>query len=123
MYQISFFRNKNNINEVEEYLKFLRNKTDKESKIKYSKISAYIEYLAKEGLKIGMPYVKHIGNELWELRPLKDRIFFGAVEDNRFIILSRFVKSSKKTPKKEITYANKLLKKYKEGIKNGTQVK
>ena len=120
MYQISFFRNKNNINEVEEYLKFLRNKTDKESKIKYSKISAYIEYLAKEGLKIGMPYVKHISNDLWELRPLKDRIFFGAVEDNSFIILSRFVKSSKKTPKKEITYANKLLKKYKEGIKNGT---
>lgn len=123
MYQISFLRNKNNINEVEEYIRFLRNKTDKESKIKYTKISAYIEYLAKEGLKIGMPYVKNISNDLWELRPLKDRIFFGTVEDNRFIILSRFVKSSKKTPKKEIIYANKLLKKYKEVIKNGTQVK
>ncbi len=123
MYQIIFYRDKKGLNEVEEYLKVLRNKTDKESNIKYAKVSGYIEYLSRKGLKIGMPYIKHISKDLWELRPLKDRIFFGVLEDNNFVILNRFVKSTKKTPKSEIIQATKLLKRYKEEMDNEKKTK
>ena len=123
MYQIIFYRDKKGLNEVEEYLRVLRNKTDKESNIKYAKVSGYIEYLSREELKIGMPYIKHISKDLWELRPLKDRIFFGVLEDNNFVILNRFVKSTKKTPKSEIIQATKLLKKYKEEMDNEKKTK
>ena len=123
MYQIIFYRDKKGLNEVEEYLKVLRNKTDKESNIKYAKVSGYIEYLSRKGLKIGMSYIKHISKDLWELRPLKDRIFFGVLEDNNFVILNRFVKSTKKTPKSEIIQATKLLKRYKEEMDNEKKTK
>lgn len=123
MYQIIFYRDKKGLNEVEEYLRVLRNKTDKESNIKYAKVSGYIEYLSREGLKIGMPYIKHISKDLWELRPLKDRIFFGVLEDNNFVILNRLVKSTKKTPRSEIVKATKLLKQYKEEMNNEKKTK
>ncbi|WP_414733473.1 hypothetical protein [Acetobacterium carbinolicum] len=31
--------------------------------------------------------VNHIEGEIWELRPLRDRILFVGWEDNRFILL------------------------------------
>ena len=108
MYNLEFYRDKNNINEVEEYIKKLRNKNDKDSNIKYAKISGFFEALCKNGLKIGMPYIKHIQDELWELRPLRDRIFFGYFENNSFIVFSRFMKKTRKTPKIEIIKARKL---------------
>ena len=61
-----------------------------------------------------MPYIKHIQDELWELRPLRDRIIFGYFENNSFVIFSRFMKKTRKTPKLEIIKARNLLKKYKE---------
>ena len=67
-----------------------------------------------EGIKICEPYIKHLGNELWELRPLKDRILFAYIDNNKFIILSRFVKQTQKTPKSEIKRAYSLIKEYKE---------
>ena len=51
------------------------------------------------------------------------RIFFGVLEDNNFVILNRFVKSTKKTPKSEIIQATKLLKRYKEEMDNEKKTK
>ena len=118
MYEIIFHKNKNGENEVEQYIRSLKDRKDKDGKIKYEKISGYLEALSERGLDIGMPSIKYLKNGIWELRPLKDRILFGYVENNKFIILSRFVKKTRKTPIREIIYAQKLLKDYKEGIKS-----
>ena len=123
MYQILFYRNKKGINEVEEYIKVLKNKKDKDSRIKYEKISVYLEILSKRGIKIGEPFVKHLTGELWELRPLRDRIIFGFMEDDIFVILNKFIKKDRKTPNREISRAYKLLKDYKEEIKNDRKKK
>ena len=123
MYQILFYSNKKGINEDEEYIKVLKNKKDKDSRIKYEKISVYLEILSKRGIKIGEPFVKHLTGELWELRPLRDRIIFGFMEDDIFVILNKFIKKDRKTPNREISRAYKLLKDYKEEIKNDRKKK
>ena len=65
MYKIIFYEDKNGVSEVNNYIQQLGEKRhkSKDSKIKFTKISAYINLLSKHGLKLGMPYIKHI--ERW----------------------------------------------------------
>ena len=65
-----------------------------ESKIKFNKIIEYIRMLKEEGLFLGEPYIKHIDNEIWELRALRDRILFASHIDNKFILLTIFMKKT-----------------------------
>ena len=69
--------------------------------------------LSDRGLNLGAPYIKHVDQEIWELRPLRDRILFAYWENNKFIILSHFMKQTQKTPKKEIEKAKRYLYDYK----------
>ena len=63
-----------------------------------------------------MPFVKHIDGEIWELRPLKERIFFVAWSDNSYYLLHHFHKNTQKTPKREIIRAKK---EYKDLLERG----
>lgn len=116
MYQIIFHKDKNGKNEVEEYIRYLENKKNiiKECKIKYTKIIMYMDLLSRNGLKLGEPYIKHLKSNIWELRPIRDRILFSFIENNKFIILNKFIKRTQKTPNKEVEKAMNLLKGYKE---------
>ncbi|MBR0350758.1 MAG: type II toxin-antitoxin system RelE/ParE family toxin [Clostridia bacterium] len=115
MYKIIFYTDKNGKSDLLDYINKLRSKKEnKESRIKLNKITAYINQLAKNGLSIGKPYIKHIEDDIWELRPLRDRIFFSDWNKNEFILISNFIKKTQKTPKKEIEKAKRLLKEYKE---------
>ncbi|MBR3186480.1 MAG: type II toxin-antitoxin system RelE/ParE family toxin [Lachnospiraceae bacterium] len=40
--------------------------------------------------------------EIWELRPLRNRILFAAWVNDSFVLLSHFMKKTQKTPKREI---------------------
>ena len=91
----------------------MQKKNDKDSKIKFNKIIAYIRLLKKHGLLLGTPYIKHLDSDIWELRPLRDRILFAYWDNNKFILLSYFMKQTQKTPPKEIEKAKRLLKDYK----------
>lgn len=112
MYDVIFYKDENGKSEVEEYLLNLKQKKDKESRIKLNKIIAYLNMLEKQGKNIGEPYIKHLEDEIWELRPLRDRILFAYWKNNKFIILSIFMKKTQKTPKKEIEKAKKNLKEF-----------
>ena len=113
MYNIEIYEDKNGRSEVVEYIKSLQKKNDKDSKIKFNKIIAYIRLLREHGLSLGTPYIKHLDTEIWELRPLRDRILFAYWDNNKFILLSHFMKQTQKTPPREIEKAKKLLKDYK----------
>ena len=105
MHPIYFYRNKDGKEPVLEYLRQLSMKSGKDSRIKANKIQDYIEALSKMGTHLGLPYVKHIEDDIWELRPLNNRIFFFYFKDNKFILLHYFIKKTNKTPKKEIEEA------------------
>ena len=108
MYEVHFYRDANGNQPVKEYLDQLEEKSmkSKDARIKYNKIDQYIGIL--------MPYVKHLDGEIWELRPLRDRILFFAWDGNSFILLSHFMKSTQKTPKREIEKARRLMEDFRE---------
>lgn len=113
MYQIEFYEDKNGKSEIYEYIKELKNKNTKENKIKIKKIDMYIDLLSEYGLKLGEPYIKKIEDDIWELRPMRDRILFASWYNNKFILLNFFMKKTNKTPKREIDKAKRLFKDYK----------
>lgn len=113
MYDIEIYEDNNGKSEVQDYIIALKNKNNKDSQIKYNKIIAYIRMLRRDGLSLNEPYIKKLDKEIWELRPLRDRILFATWQNNKFILLSVFMKQTQKTPKKEIEKAKKLLEDYK----------
>lgn len=109
MYNIKIYEDKNGKSEVKEYIKSLRKSNNKNSKIKFNKI---ISYIKQNGLELGIPYMKHLVNNIWELRPLRDRILLACLKNNEFILLTIFMKKTQKTPKREIEKAKRLLRDY-----------
>lgn len=71
-----------------------------------------MEFLAVYGTRIGEPVVKHLDNQIWELRPTDDRLLFFFWKDNKFIILHHFKKQTKTTPKRELDQAKRNMKDY-----------
>ena len=110
---IEFYEDKNGKSDIIEYIENLRNKNNKDARIKLAKITAYIDKLSEKGLALGEPYIKHIDEEIWELRPLKDRIMFASCCNNKFVLLTIFMKKTQKTPKCEIERAKRLFEEYK----------
>ena len=103
LYTVEFYEDKNGKSEVQEYLIHLAKeaKTDKNARININKIFAYIKALEEYGTRIGKPIVKHIEGNLWELRPLSNRIFFFYWKDNKFVLVHYYIKKSQKLPRKE----------------------
>jgi len=114
VYKVIFYKDRNNIRPVKEYIKELSVKNDKDSRIKIGKIYEYIKYLSEIGKQAGEPYVKHLDGDIWELRPLKNRILFAVWDGNSFTLLHHFIKKTKKTPKREIDQAKRNLADYRE---------
>lgn len=110
--QYFFYKDKKGNEPVKEYIISLKKKNSKDSLIKLQKIQDYLNILRENGTRAGMPFVRHLDGELWELRPLKDRILFFAYNGNDIILLSQFHKKTQKTPLREIKKANKLMKDY-----------
>ena len=115
MHNIEIYVDKNGNSEIKEYIENLKKNNNKDSKIKFNKIIAYIRMLEQKGLSLGEPYIKHLEDNIWELRPLRNRILFAYYDNNKFILLNIFIKRTQKTPRREIDKAKKLFKKYLEG--------
>lgn len=105
MYEIYFYRDGRGTEPVKQYLEALAKRKAKADRTKLNKIRDYIALLKQFGLSLGEPYIKHIQGDLWELRPLRDRIFFAAYNKNGFVLLHHFVKKTNKTPKREMKIA------------------
>ena len=105
MYKIKFYKDKKGREPVKDYLRGLRESKNLRDRKQADKVQDYIELLRVEGKAAGLPYVKHIKGELWELRPAHDRIFFVAFLENTFVLLHQFTKKTQKTPQSEIDKA------------------
>ncbi|MCD7824099.1 MAG: type II toxin-antitoxin system RelE/ParE family toxin [Oscillospiraceae bacterium] len=112
MFDIIFYHDRNGVSEIEQYLDELAEKsvTSKTDRINRTKILTYLSALSQYGTRVGQPTVKHIEGNIWELRPLKNRIFFFFWKDNKFVLLHHFIKKSQKTPPKELEQARLKLK-------------
>ena len=110
MYEIIFYQDSAGKQPVKEHLAALSKRMDKDSRINHSKINDYITLLKKHGLALREPHIKHLDDEIWELRPLKNRVLFFGHNGNVFVLLHHFIKKTRKTPQAEIDQAKRNMK-------------
>lgn len=112
MFSIVFYRDRRGREPIKEYLEKLHASAgqNKEHRGKLKKIYEYLGVLSSIGTRAGTPYVKHIKGDLWELRPVSDRIFFFWWNGAAFVLLHHFTKKSQKTPRQEIERAERNMK-------------
>ena len=114
VYAIYFYKDKQGNQPVLDYMRELARHDSKDIRIKLNKLNDYIELLSQHGTRAGQPYIKHLDAEIWELRPLRNRILFVAWLDGSFVLLHHFVKKTQKTPRREIEKAKRELQDLKE---------
>ena len=114
MYDVIFYSDANGLIPLADFMIELRAKsqTDKDARVNFNKIIAYIDLLCEYGTWIGEPVVKYLSGNIWELRPLKNRILFACYKGNIYILLHHFAKKTEKTPPQEIKQAERNLKDY-----------
>lgn len=114
MYEIEFYEDDNGISEVRDFIKMLRKKslTSKDARINFNKVVAYIDLLEELGTRVGEPVTKHLEGDIWELRPLANRILYAYADNDTFVLLHCFVKKTQKTPKREIEKAKREIDDY-----------
>lgn len=114
MYEIEFYDDEHGNEPVKEFIEDLHRQasTCKDSRIKFNKIMAYINAIAVKGTRIGEPMTKHLDGDIWELRPLSNRILYAYCKENKFVLLHHFIKKTQKTPAKELEQAKRNLKSY-----------
>lgn len=118
MFEVIFYKDEKGSQPVKEYLLALSQQKDKDSRVKLNKIRDYVKILELHGTRAGLPYVKHIDGDIWELRPLRDRIFFFSFNGKTVVLLHHFMKKSQKTPKREIEQAQRNMADFIERSKN-----
>ena len=117
MYKVFAYRDKNGNSPIDSYISELLSKADKDSRINANKIRDCIAYLREHGVKAREPYAKHLDGEIWELRPIRNRILYAAWDGDSFILLHHFMKDTQKTPRREIEQAKRNLADYRERSK------
>ena len=106
---IDFYRTKSGSCPVKKYLSSLNAK-------QRSTVLEVMEYLETFGIELKEPFVKYLGDKIFELRA-KDsegiyRVLYFAAKSRRFIMLHGFTKKTRKTPRKEIEIALKRKKEF-----------
>lgn len=107
MYKIEFYENQHGESEVWDFLEALRvkSKSSKDVRIQYNQIIFYIDLLAKNGTNLPINITKHLEEDIWELRPGNNRIFYFYYDESQYVLLHHFRKKTQKTPKREIARA------------------
>jgi len=98
MFEIHFYEDKDGNSPIYEYLKGLSQRTDKDNRINHNKINDYIQVLSEYGKAAGEPYIKHLDGDIWELRPIRGRIFFCKLDGQRLYSAPPFYKENTKDP-------------------------
>ena len=109
LHEIIFYKDINGNEPVLDYINELKENNSKDNRIKLNKINDYIQALSVYGTSLNENYVKHLDGEIWELRPIRDRILFAGIIDGKYVLLHQFVKKTQKTPLREIEQAKQEL--------------
>jgi len=75
MHDIIFYEDAAGESYIYDFIEALSRRTDKHSRINLTKIQDYMRVLRRYGKAAGEPYLKHIDGDIWELRPIRTRIF------------------------------------------------
>ncbi len=107
MYTVEFYEKTDGRSELWDFLEELRRKaaTSKDARIQYKQISLYIQLLQDHGTRLQENITKHLEEDIWELRPGNNRVFYFYYKDDTFVLLHQFRKRTQKTPRRELDKA------------------
>ena len=102
MWEVEYYETRKGKRPAQEFIDNL----DARSK---AKIARTIDLLEQFGIDLGMPYAKHINEELWELRTRvgtnQYRVIYFLFTGKVFILLHGFAKKSGRIPERELKIA------------------
>lgn len=106
-YTIIFYEKENGTSEIWDLLEELRLKSSKskDARIQYKQFLLHIQLLQDNGTHLPSTMLKHIDEDIWELRPGNNRIFFFCYRKDTFVLLHSFRKKTQKTPRSQIRKA------------------
>jgi phage-related protein len=109
MFDVKFYEKADGSSPVRDLIDDLAKQANgnKTARVRLNKMVSYIDALAKCGSLVGMPTVKHLVGDIWELRPFDDRILYFFAQNNTYILLHHFVKNTPQTPPREIEKAKR----------------
>ena len=119
MYEVELYTTESGRAPVQEFIKDLAKKN---KQIEIAQIRAYEERLEQFGMSINNYYpnsIRPIQDDVYELRPGGNRVFFFYFTGNRFILLHAYRKHGQKAPKNEIDKAVKEMKDFKRRNSHG----
>lgn len=107
MYNVEFYQTSSGHSDIFEFLEDLRVKahSSKDHRIQYKQVARYIQLLADNGTNLPTDIAKYLGEDIWELRPGFNRVFFFYYDNGTYILLHHFRKRTQKTPRIEIDKA------------------
>ena len=78
MYQVEFYEKANGESDIWDFLEELRTKAQrsKDARIQYKQVSFYIQLLQENGTLLPESVTKHLVEDIWELRPGNNRVFY-----------------------------------------------
>ena len=106
-YTVEFYEKENGRSDVWNFLEELRNKSanSKDARIQFKQLSLCIQLLQDHGTLLPENVAKHLEEDIWELRPGNNRVFYFYHKNDTFVLLHHFRKKSQKTPRREIEKA------------------
>jgi phage-related protein len=108
MYKIDFYEDADGYSDIQDYLETLLHSSNKADRIQLDKIRYQMHNLRNLGPSLRAPYVKQLKglpHQLFELRPMPERIFFAFWHQDRYIFLSHYTKRQNKTDPRELRRA------------------
>ena len=109
LHKIIFYEEKDGHALVWDFLEKLRIRANKskDCRIQYKQAVLAIQLLQDNGTWLSSEVTKHIDENIWELRPGNNRIFYFTEEEDAFVSLHVFRKKTQKTPLREIERAKR----------------
>ena len=108
-FEIEFYTDQNGKCDISDFIDELDSKaeTNKDARVQLRQVLFCIDMLSRNGNNLSTNIAKHIDDEIWELRPGKNRVLYFFQKNDKYVLLHHFVKKTQKTPKKEIEKAKK----------------
>ena len=107
MFNVEFYETEKGESPVWDFLEKLRKKAsaNKDARIQLKQAEYYIQLLEDHGATLNENIMKHIDDDIWELRPGDNRVFFFYHKDNTYVLLHQFRKKTRPAPPREIKKA------------------
>lgn len=109
LHKIIFYEENDGYAPVWDFLEKLRVRANKskDCRIQYKQAVLAIQLLQDNGTWLSSEVTKHIDENIWELRPGNNRIFYFLQDGDTFVLLHVFRKKTQKTPIREIEKAKR----------------